>query len=149
MVDDTFKRNALPEEFAEDVVRILRVQGPVFEAQLGASSGLLAMESFRAAGKTGDAPVVSVVQRLGDGRIRCAGSGPVAGLRRDDRLKLEPSDDVAPLSEERLKEVVQSIHRSAAVPPEVRETGIKAVDLFCPLPARSPCFLLSSSATGR
>jgi RNA polymerase sigma factor (sigma-70 family) len=82
MVAGTLSRNRLPDDFADNLGRVLRVQGPVVEARFGADDVPHILDSLTIsdddAGGAGAAGWVKVVQRREGGVVRCVATTPLA-----------------------------------------------------------------------
>jgi len=94
-------------------------------------------------------PNLRVVQTLGDGVVRCVllgGSAPSIGQHVVNRT----ADDGTYMSVIARRENLAEIVHAMGEPREgMIETGIKPVDLFCPLPNRGSVALLGTSGTGK
>ena len=139
MVKDTLASHALPDDFAARIGRIVRARERVIEARFdpatmpGVLTELTVSDEARQRGI-----VAQVIQRRADGLVRAVSTGPVETL----------SPGMAVLSERRLPRTPLSrdgFARTVAIlsgpPGEKRvgerllETGIKVIDVMCPLRA--------------
>jgi RNA polymerase sigma factor (sigma-70 family) len=136
MARETFKENALPEEFAEQIGKIVQIKGPVIEAQFAPDelpeifSALTITDESR-----GVAVTVEVAQRLANGLVRCIATSPIQGLRRGMKVVNTGAPFQAPVNEATLKRAIRSLGSPTAdksASAELLETGIKVIDLLCP-----------------
>ena len=130
MVDQSFQANALPQDFAEGIGKILRIQGSVIEAEFDPSFNTLLFDTFTA-GSKGERKL-SVVQRLNNGRVRCLLSGDLAGLKPNAALVPEPELALPNLEGDAIRQAIAGIGTSHQGKPEHLLTGIKMIDLLCP-----------------
>jgi RNA polymerase sigma factor (sigma-70 family) len=136
MARETLKENALPEEFAEQIGKIVQVKGPVIEAQFDPDelpeifSALTITDESR-----GVAVTVEVAQRLQSGLVRCIATSSVQGLRRGMKVVNTGAPSQATGNDAALESAIRAlgsptVDKSASV--EFLETGIKVIDLLCP-----------------
>ncbi len=95
------------------------------------------------------APNLRVVQTLDDGLVRCVllgGEAPAVGARLVNRTADGGTYMSVVATAEHLDEIVQALGDPCS---GMHETGIKPVDLFCPLPASGNVGLLGTSGTGK
>jgi len=139
MVTDTLKERKLKNDFAKRIGEIVKVRGPIIDVRVESEELVQVLDSFRV--MDGSASVdFSVAQRLGDGVYRCVAIGPKdtpaerpQDLKADGELLKAESDIMNEVSEQDLARVVEVLAPPRNRKPELIETGIKVVDLFCPL----------------
>ena len=74
MVKDNLKSSRLPNDFADDIAKIIHVQGPVIEAQLASGSVSSLFDTWTSAhGKQAQSQKFTIIQRDVRGRIRLIG----------------------------------------------------------------------------
>jgi RNA polymerase sigma factor (sigma-70 family) len=153
MAVDALKQHGLPEDFAERVGEIIRAQGLVFEARFAGGDRPPVLNALTVTNGDADAALTAeVAQYLGDDLVHCITVGtpdhgvvqPRSGMRVVDTA----SPIRVPLDGQMLSRVVASFRRPAIVP-GLLETGIKAIDLFCPLPAAGLAGLAGDMQTGK
>ena len=151
MAPDTFKDRRLSEEFARNIGEIVKVRGSIVEARTrtGRSTRVLDVVGTKhAETNTHEADLV-VVQRLSDGRFRSISTGGTptmrSGLHATDADTREQAH--RGLGEAQIREAVATIRSKRQ---DMRlETGIKAIDLFCPLTAGCTMGIFGKEGVGR
>jgi len=136
MVKDTLGANHLPDDFAARIGHIVRARESLIEARFAPDSLPDVLTELTVSDERRQRAVtVQVIQRLAGGVVRCVALSPADGLlpgasvlssgRRTERLA---SRDV----------LDRTVHvlapgPGAVRPLEVLETGIKVIDVTCPL----------------
>jgi len=153
MTRDAFKQHDLPENFADRIGEIIRIDGPLFDARFDADHrpGVL-----NAVTVTNDAAGVAltagVAQHLDDDLVRCIALTAPGFLAADLRPGMRVVDTTAPVSvpldHSSIRRVIASMKRSTS-PRKVLETGIKAIDVLCPLPVGGVVALIGDLKTGK
>ncbi len=100
---------------------------------------------------------MKVAQRLDDGQVRCIATGEVGDLKpganvlntRSVGLGLTPMDSVATVSDDHIPQAIRIFAKCDAKAAEILETGIKPIDLFCPLAAGGTVGLFGIQGVGR
>ena len=142
---------------AEKIGRITQVIGAVLDIRFQAGELPLINEAIRIKREDGGELVAEVSQHLGDDTVRCIAMGSTDGLRRGMEaiatgaaISVPVGENTLgrmfnvlgqPIDEKPMPEGVsfEPIHRSApkfedqSTKAEMLETGIKVVDLLCPL----------------
>lgn len=149
MSTDTFQAHRLTEEFAQTVGEIIELQGPFVDTlhKDVPEPRVFDVLAQQSAGPQEEGGFV-VMQRLRNGRLRClrtsgtatnhaplyraGGHEEALRLHRDERL----ADALVALRQEEWMERI--------VP-----TGIKVIDLFCPLPAGGTVGIFGKEGVGR
>lgn len=147
MVDQTFKSNALPEDFADSIGKIIKVQGRLIDVEVAPSFSPSLFDDFKT-NKKGDSKL-TVVQRLKNGRVRCLVSGDITQLKTNTQIKNESENSFPSWNESSIKEAVQSIGTSIQGKLEIFETGIKIIDLLCPFPKNGNVGMVGGIGVGR
>jgi F-type H+-transporting ATPase subunit beta len=125
---------------------VLRVEPPVVDVRFTPDG---APDVFDALAAADDEPNLRVVQTLGDGVVRCIlheGEIPTVGQHFLNRTADGGTYMSVVATEEILDRVVRALGESRA---GMRETGIKPIDLFCPLPESGNVALLGAPGTGK
>ena len=131
---DTMQRNKLTEEFAERIGRIVRVRGPVVDVQFEGGALPAVLDAFALAEGSGPTLLAAeLVQGPGGPTVRClapAGGGALrAGMKVVGRGEAGGERVGAGVVGEAIGVLARRPVGSAAV----LETGIKVIDLLCPL----------------
>ena len=137
MVSDTLKAHQLGDDFAARIGRIVRARGAVVEARFDPTSlpDVLTELTVSDEGRR-RAVTVQVVQLLENGVVRGVVTSPVedlppgatvmsSGRRTESRVPTEIVDRTIP--------VLAGLCREPGNGDELLETGIKVVDVMCPL----------------
>lgn len=149
MAKDALRTNGLPEDFAEQVGRIVGARGPVLEARFaeGNVPAILSALTVADGGAEGES-AAGVVEHLGGGTVRCLVLSPGGQLGEGARVRSIGAPVNAVPDAETVRAMVASVPAPAS-PPSLLETGIKAVDLLCPLPAGGRVAFVGRSGVGK
>ncbi|HEY7437117.1 MAG TPA: sigma-70 family RNA polymerase sigma factor [Methylomirabilota bacterium] len=137
MVKDTLEAHRLPDDFAARIGRIVRAREGVVEVLFDPTrlpdplTELTVSDQARRRAVT-----VHVVQLLKDGVVRCVPLAPSDGLAPGMTVLSSGRRAEGPLSRESLDGAVRLLTGPAVEPgprPELLETGIKAIDVMCPI----------------
>ncbi len=152
MAQDALKKNGLPDDFAQQVGRIIRAQGPIVEARFAPDAVPPVLTVLTVGdGQAGGDLTVQVAQHLGGGVVRgialtaeprnpAAGTAIVSTGRPVDRG----------VDRERVADVVAQLGRAAAAgEPAVLTTGLKVIDLLCPCATNSTIGLAGDMGAGK
>jgi hypothetical protein len=136
VIKDAVKQNALSDTFAEKVGRVMQVRGPVIEAEFAQND----LPEILSELTITDAPrgikaKVEVAQHGRDGRVRCIATSPIKGLQRGMKITATGKAIATPLNSASIKRAVRLLSPRIKTKGnvELRETGIKVIDLLCPL----------------
>jgi RNA polymerase sigma factor (sigma-70 family) len=139
MVKDTLASHALPDDFAARIGRIVRAREGVIEARFApeALPGVLTQLTVSDEARQ-RAITAQVVQRRPDGVVRAVSTGPADALSPGMAVLSERRPPRTPLGREGFARTVAIL----SGPPEKKhggarllETGIKVIDVMCPLSA--------------
>ncbi|WP_413289033.1 sigma-70 family RNA polymerase sigma factor [Bdellovibrio sp. HCB337] len=147
MVDQTFKSKALSKDFVEGIGKIIKVRGRLVDAEMDPSFNPVLFDDLKA-GKKAESKL-TVVQRLKNGLVRCLVHGDSKGLKSDLKVQNEAAKSYSTADEASIKEVVSTIGTPSGKKLEIFETGIKIIDLLCPLPKNGNIGIMGSSGAGR
>lgn len=157
MATKDIEAHRLDKGFAENIGRIVSVKGQVVEAKFDAGAAADVFDilaTVDAAG--GRVERVKVAQRLADGTARGVAVASLADVAVGASIANVGgfAEGVAPLAtqlkgDEDVAAAVRALGRPADHPLTLRETGIKAIDLFCPLPADGNVGLFGIQGVGR
>ncbi len=150
MVKDTLKSKKLPDDFAENIGKIIRVQGPIVEAQVGSQSASMLFDNWTLADdaeKSG--PHLSIIQREVNGRLRLINLGEEKPVKVGSEITIAEKDSPQIFSDELLKKAITTICPAKTDKSEILETGIKLIDLMSPLPTSGSIGLFGIQGVGR
>lgn len=137
MVKDTLEAHRLPGDFAARIGRIVRAREGVVEVLFDPTNlpdpltELTVSDTPRRRAVT-----IQVVQLLEDGVVRCVPLSPIEGLAAGMTVLSAGRRIAAPASREVLDRAVRLLAGPVREPdrrPELLETGIKVIDVMCPL----------------
>jgi F0F1-type ATP synthase beta subunit len=144
MVKDTLHEHRLSADFPARVGRIVGADGPIVEARFDVAD---LPEVHTALALEGGHGALHVIQRLPDGRVRgLAASGVPAGVGA--RVVGTGQTLAHPLDDATLARAMRQLRRPLPPSPTVLETGIKVIDLLCPLPAGGAVAILGDLRVG-
>ena len=137
MVKDTLEAHQLPDDFAARIGRIVRAREGVVDARFDPVSlpdfltEIVASDDARQRMVT-----LQVVQRLPDGIVRCVATSPADTLEPGMTVLSAGRHVQTPVSYEVFDRSVRLLTGPPAAPgapAELLETGIKVIDIMCPL----------------
>lgn len=149
MVEDTLKGRKLPDDFAENMGRIVRVQGMVVDAALDSGAGASLFDNWTLAGEDRKGPLLTVIQRDREGHIRLLSNGEHKSLRSGSKIMETVENDSPPSADRFIADAVTAISPREYHGSQLLETGIKVIDLLMPLPTRGSVGLLGTQGIGR
>jgi RNA polymerase sigma factor (sigma-70 family) len=137
MVKDTLEAHQLPDDFAARIGRIVRARGHVVEVLFDPASLPEVLTELTVSDDAHRRAVtVQVVQRLVNGVVRCVVTSPtetltpgMSVLSSSRRTQASPSPDML----DTVVPVLAGLPRDPGRLPELLETGIKVIDVMCPL----------------
>ncbi len=136
MMKDTLASNALPDDFAARIGRIVRTREGVIEARFdpealpGVLTELTVSDEARQRAIT-----AQVVQRRADGLVRAVSTGFDDALSPGMAVLSERRYAPTPYRREGFERTVQVLSGERTGAPRLLETGIKVIDVMCPLAA--------------
>jgi len=141
MVKDTLEAHQLPDDFSARVGRVVRAREGVIDARFDPTSLPDMLTEIVASEDGGQRAVtLQVVQRLPDGIVRCVVTSGPAGARPAETLApgmtvLSAGRHVqTPVNAELFDRSVRLLTGPAGdAAPRLLETGIKVIDVMCPL----------------
>jgi RNA polymerase sigma factor (sigma-70 family) len=152
MVKDTLEAHRLPDGFAARIGRIVRAREGVVEVLFDPTrlpdplTELTVSDEGRRR-----AVAVQVVQLLENGVVRCIPMSPIEGLSPGMTVLSSGRRAEAPVSREALDGAVRLLPGAALEPggpPELLETGIKVIDVMCPLARGGTVVIAGEYAAG-
>lgn len=143
MVKETFEAQRLPEDFTRHVGEVIATRGPLVEARFAPEVLPGVLSALAVVGA--EVGAVTVVQHLGAGVIRglAAGTPPSRG----DRLADTGRPVAATASDATVAQAIAHLRRPVRA--QLLETGIKVIDLFCPVVAGAAIGIFGDGGTGK
>jgi RNA polymerase sigma-70 factor (ECF subfamily) len=151
MVDQALPGQKLGPAFTERVADVLDAHDCLVEARAPDSGERPQLFDVLRGGRGGkDASRYVVIQRQPDGRLVCLAKGDEP-TTTERRLTWEGSEgvDSAGFSEAAIKATIRHMRSPHRGLPRLLETGIKAVDLFCPLRTEGSLGFFGTHGVGR
>ena len=146
MPQDDTTRHPLPAGFAATVGQIVRRRGALIEARFLASVPPV-LNGLALGSGDADAPTVSVIQHLPGGVVRGILDRD-APLAADAALSDTGQPSARATTPGTLAAIVATLDAPATTD-DLLETGIKALDLLCPLPRQGTIAILGDMAVGK
>jgi RNA polymerase sigma factor (sigma-70 family) len=152
MTAETLKAHALPDDFANRIGRLVQARGHVVEALFDPASlpdlmGELALSDERHRSSV----ALQVIQRPGGGIVRAVAAAPVDSVARGATVLSSGRESDTPADAFGLDRIVPMLTgRSIGAGGEARplETGIKVIDVMCPLTAAGSVAIAGELGTG-
>lgn len=139
MVKHTLESHPLPYDFAARIGRIVRARERVIEARFNPDALPGVLTELTVSDDAGHRAIsVQVIQRLPDGLVRAVATAPTEGFAPGMSVLSEGRHVQTPLNRVGFERIVQLLaNPTAAADGRARllETGIKVVDVMCPLVA--------------
>ena len=153
MTDDTFQHHDLPEGFAERIGQIIRTDGAVFDVRFAPTHRPAVLNAVTVTNDADGVPLMAeVVQHLDDDLVRCIAvnaPGLLTGSLHSGMTVVDTAVPVkTPLDHASIRRVIASM-KQVTVERKMLETGIKAIDLLCPIPAGGVVALIGDMQTGK
>src|SRR5262249_9227463 len=135
MVSDTLHARSLPDDFANRIGRLVETRGNVVEALFDPQSLPDLLSELAVSDEANKRSItVQVVQRPGGGVVRAVTLGSIDGLPRGATMLNSLRHTETPIDAASFRRTVSALADPQAGGRLV-ETGIKAIDLLCPLVA--------------
>jgi RNA polymerase sigma factor (sigma-70 family) len=132
----TFRAHRLPDDFATRVGWIVRARENVVEVRFDPASLPDVLTELAVSDEPRQRAVtLQVVQRLGNGVVRCVAASPVSSLSPGMTVLSSGREIATPVSREAFDRIVQLLAASTLAPGTLVPTGIKVIDVMCPLVA--------------
>jgi RNA polymerase sigma factor (sigma-70 family) len=152
MVTDTLHANALPDEFAHRIGRLIDTRGDVVDALFDPTAlpDLLSELTVSDEARKGSVKV-HVMQRPGGGVVRGLALSAPSELPRGATVLSSGRISVVPVEAMQLDRLVPLLTAATAdgrQSDEVVETGIKVIDVMCPIPAGGSVAIASENGAG-
>lgn len=151
MVTDTLHANALPDDFANRIGRLIEARGELVEVLFDPAALPDLMAELAVSDEARKQSVaVQVMQRSGDGVIRGLAASPAAGLPRGATVLNARRRSRTPIDRTQLAHLVPLLTTPAVGgrSDKVVETGIKVIDVMCPIRAGGSVAIAGEYGTG-
>jgi RNA polymerase sigma factor (sigma-70 family) len=151
MVTDTLHSNALPDDFASRIGRLIEARGELVEALFDPASLPDLMTELAVSDEARKRSVtVQVMQRSGDGVVRGLATSPAAGLPRGATVLNARRRSKTPIDRTQLDRLVPLLTTPTVDgrSDRVVETGIKVIDVMCPIRAGGSVAIAGEYGTG-
>jgi RNA polymerase sigma factor (sigma-70 family) len=139
MVTETLQAHALPDDFAHRIGRLIEARGNVVEALFDPSAQPDLLSELAVSDEAGRRAVaVQVVQRPGGGIVRGVAVSPVDSLPRGAAVLSSGRQSETPVSLDEIGRIAALLGGQSHTiigTGKVLETGIKVIDVMCPLAA--------------
>lgn len=153
MTKDALKQHDLPKDFADRVGKVVRAQGPIIDARFPNGTRPSILNTVTITNEaTGLNLNAQVAQYLDDDLVRLITMSVPDRLKAIVGVGMQVRDTESPVSlpmdEESLLQLIPTM-RTASTGHALVETGIKAIDVFCPLPKGGLIGLAGDMNTGK
>jgi RNA polymerase sigma factor (sigma-70 family) len=135
MVTDTFREHQLPDDFANRIGRLIETRGNVIDVLFDPTATPDILAELTISDQANRRGVrIHVAQRPAPGLVRGIAAAPVDGLPRGSTVLNSGQHASEPVSSAELARIVKALVGDATVSePIFLETGIKVIDVICPL----------------
>ncbi|CAA9561538.1 MAG: ATP synthase beta chain [uncultured Thermomicrobiales bacterium] len=153
MTSDAFQRHDVPKGFAERIGQIIRTDGALFDVRFAPTHRPAVLNAVTVTDEAAGIELTAeVAQHLDDDLVRCIAvnaPGLLTGSLHSGMTVVDTAVAIkTPLDHASIRRVIASMKRAAS-DRKVLETGIKAIDAFCPIPAGGVVALTGDMQTGK
>jgi RNA polymerase sigma factor (sigma-70 family) len=152
MVSTTLSANALPDDFANRIGRLIETRGDMIEALFDPASVPDLMTELTVSDEAHKQGVtVQVMQRPGGGTVRGIAVSSAKGLARGATVLNARRRSTAPVNREQLDRLLPLLAPESGADGasnEAVETGIKVIDVMCPIRAGGSVAIAGEYGTG-
>jgi RNA polymerase sigma factor (sigma-70 family) len=146
MVSTTLNAGTFPGDFTDRIGRLVEARGDMVEALFDPACVPDLMTELSVSDETHkQAVTVQVVQRPGGGMVRGIASSPIKTLARGATVLNERRRSIAPINRIQLDKLLPLLTRATN---EIVETGIKVIDVMCPIRAGGSVALAGENGAG-
>jgi len=152
MVNETFQAHPLPDDFANRIGRLIEARGAVAEALFDPNAPPDILSELAVSDEANRrAVVLQVIQPPSGGIVRCIALSPVDALPPGSTVLNSGNQSETPVN---LDELARALPELAGPSPIVSgaarllETGIKVIDVMCPLVIGGNAILAGEANTG-
>ncbi len=149
MVTEVFHSHALPDDFANRIGRLIGVRGAVVEALFDPNAPpdiLMELTLSDEANRRGIP--VQVVQRPGGGIVRGVAMSPVDTVPRGSTVLSSGRQSEVPVNLDEFARIVPLLAGPSPTADKLLETGIKVIDVMCPLVVRGSVAIIGEARVG-
>jgi RNA polymerase sigma factor (sigma-70 family) len=152
MMKDTLQAHGLPDDFANRIGRLVEARGSVVEALFDPTAMPDILAELAVSDEANRRAInVHVVQRMGDGRVRGVIHSSVDALPRGATVFSPGRTSVAPVTSlpfDRIVPLLAGPSPLATAKGKLAETGIKVIDVMCPVVAGGSLALAGEMGAG-
>jgi RNA polymerase sigma factor (sigma-70 family) len=152
MVTDTLHAHALPDDFANRIGRLIEARGNVVDVLFDPNAMPDILSELAVSDEANRRAVsVQVVQRPGAGIVRGIAGSPIDGLRRGSTVLSSGRQSEVPVNLDDFGRIVPLLagpSPMAAGAGKLLETGIKVIDVMCPLVAGGSIVIAGEARVG-
>ena len=152
MVTETLHANALPDEFAHRIGRLIETRGDVVDALFDPAALPDLMTELTVSDEARKGSVkVHVMQRPGGGIVRGLAASTPSQLPRGATVlssRRRPPGPGDPMQLDRLVPLLTAATTDGKQTDDVVETGIKVIDVMCPIRAGGSVAIASENGAG-
>jgi RNA polymerase sigma factor (sigma-70 family) len=152
MVTETFHSRALPDDFANRIGRLIAARGGVVEALFDPNSPPDVLTELAVSDEANRRAVaVQVVQRSGGGVVRGVAMSPIDTVPRGSTVLSSGRQSETPLNLDELGRILPALAGPSPIATgagRFLETGIKVIDVMCPLVAGGSVVIAGELGTG-
>jgi F0F1-type ATP synthase beta subunit len=149
MVTEVFHSHPLPDDFANRIGRLIGARGEVVEALFDPNAPpdiLMELTLSDEANRRGIP--VQVVQRPGGGIVRGVARSPVDAVPRGSTVLSSGRQSEMPVNLDEFARIVPLLAGPSPAADKLLETGIKVIDVICPLVAGGSVAIIGEAGVG-
>ncbi len=152
MVTNNLHSQALPDDFANRIGRLIETRGDMVEALFDPASLPDLMTELAISDEARKRSVtIQVMQRSGGGIVRGVANAPIEALPRGATVlssRRRPRTAISPMQFDRLVPLLTAAATDGRQSSEIVETGIKVIDVMCPIRAGGSVAIAGEYGTG-
>jgi RNA polymerase sigma factor (sigma-70 family) len=152
MVTNTLHAQALPNDFANRIGRLIETKGDMVEALFDPASLPDLMSELAISDEVHKRRItVQVMQRSGGGVVRALATSPIDALARGATVLNARRRSVTPINQlqlDRLLPLLSAATTEGRQTDKIVETGIKVIDVMCPIRAGGSVAIAGEYGTG-
>ena len=152
MVTNTLHSQGLPDDFANRIGRLIETRGDMVEALFDPASLPDLMTELAVSDEARKRSVtIQVMQRSGGGIVRGVATAPIESLPRGATVlssRRRPRTAISPMQFDRLVPLLTAAATGGRPSSEIVETGIKVIDVMCPIRAGGSVAIAGEYGTG-
>ncbi len=152
MVNETFQANALPNDFANRIGRLIEARGAVAEALFDPDAPPDILSELAVSDEANRRAVaLQVIQQPSGGIVRCIALSPADALSRGSTVLNSGNESETPVNLGDLARILPELAGPSPIATgaaRLLETGIKVIDVMCPLVVGGNAVLAGEAKTG-